>query len=349
MKIGTSKIYVWKKRSSKEFYTNVTTDFKPIPCFSRVLDKKNSNDITLIDAYRIMCKRTVPKITRESAADTIISSLQWNNTTVTTYKAVQSYPIITDSSDDKTSDELIPISPDIKIYNDVNTVELLSQFINFFSEFSFEPNFRFVNTFNRQKTENSKIAYVTNYFKLTDNPYKDSIIEKMKSIEFSEMLTKFKEINTTTQINKRFKLYYGSQGTGKTTAAMKETNNNVIVCHSAMLPSDLMEDFEFDDGKAGFKPSALYLAMVNGTPITLDEINLLPFESLRFLQSILDGKSQFIYKGKTVEIKDGFQIIGTMNLNVNGATYSLPEPLVDRCSEIKEYKLTTDMLVSALA
>ncbi|MEG2273553.1 MAG: AAA family ATPase, partial [Acinetobacter sp.] len=138
------------------------------------------------------------------------------------------------------------------------------------------------------------------------------------------------------------------QGTGKTTKAMQETDNYCMVCHSAMLPADLMEDFKFIDGNPSFTPSALQIAMTNGIKIVLDEINLLPFESLRFLQSVLDGKTEFKYKGKTVCIKEGFQIIGTMNLTVNGCTFALPEPLVDRACELRKYTLTADALIGAL-
>jgi MoxR-like ATPase len=77
-------------------------------------------------------------------------------------------------------------------------------------------------------------------------------------------------------------------------------------------------------------------------------MNLLPFDSLRFLQGIVDGKPSFEYKGQTVNIKDGFQIIGTMNLVVNGTTYSLPEPLVDRCEETKKFNLTENDLFKVL-
>lgn len=170
----------------------------------------------------------------------------------------------------------------------------------------------------------------------------------MKSDEFKTMLSMLNECDVTSTINKRFKLYYGSQGTGKTTIAMKEASNNVVVCHSAMLPSDLMEDFNFKDGKAEFNPSALCKAMTEGKAIVLDEINLLPFESLRFLQSILDNKSEIVYKGHVIEIKDGFQIIGTMNLHVNGCVYALPEPLIDRASELRKFTLTAKNLLSAL-
>lgn len=226
--------------------------------------------------------------------------------------------------------------------------KLSQKLIDFFSEFDFEPNFRFVNSISQFNSTNEIQSYISNYFALTDNPYKNSIDEKMKSYEFAQLSESLEKLNPSNKINSRFKLYYGSQGTGKTTKALEESSNVCMVCHSAMLPSDLMEDFKFEDGKAIFTPSALQNAMTNGTIITLDEINLLPFESLRFLQSILDGKKEFIYKGQTIEIKDGFKVIGTMNLKVNGSTFSLPEPLVDRAEDLKEFKLTAENLASAL-
>lgn len=233
---------------------------------------------------------------------------------------------------------------------DKNEIEkTIQNIINFFSEFEFEPNFRFLNTFAYACTSSMKDAtdYIENYFALTDSPFINDIKEKMKSAEFKFIYEGLKNVTPTTKVNNRFKLYYGSQGTGKTTEALNETST-VMVCHSAMLPSDLMEDFKFEDGKATFNPSALQKAMVEGTTILLDEINLLPFESLRFLQSILDGKKTISYKGKNIEIKDGFKIIGTMNLKVNGATYALPEPLIDRAETLKKFNLTAKSLVSAI-
>lgn len=230
------------------------------------------------------------------------------------------------------------------------TVEAIKKLISFFTEFDFEPNFRFMNTLSKSlnKSDKQGTTYIQNYFELIDSPYKNELIDKMKSTEFKEIMKNISLVAPTKTINNRFKLYYGSQGTGKTTIAMKECDNRVTICNSSMLPSDLMEDFVFVDGKATFKPSALWRCMEEGKKITLDEINLLPFESLRFLQGILDGKSEFEYKGNTVHIKDGFQIIGTMNLTVNGMTYGLPEPLVDRCAEMKKFKLKPEQLFSAI-
>ena len=225
---------------------------------------------------------------------------------------------------------------------------LAQKIMDFFSEFHFEPNFRFMNTLAFFTKKSEMTTYIANYFKLTDSPFTSSVIEKMKSSEFNEIVKDLQLVNPSKRINQRFELYYGSQGTGKTTKAMAYASK-CMVCHSAMLPQDLMEDFDFSDGKAEFRPSTLYKAMVDGTVIVLDEINLLPFESLRFLQSILDGKEEITYKGQSVKIADGFKIIGTMNLVVNGAVFSLPEPLIDRAQVLKEFVLSANDLVGAFA
>ena len=226
----------------------------------------------------------------------------------------------------------------------------LTNLIKFFTEFQFEPNFRFVNSLSLALAESKTKAkeYIGHYFDLTDNPYHREIKEKVKSAEFKGILNDLSAIKPTRVVNNRFKLYYGSQGTGKTTLAMEETEGRCMVCNSSMLPADLMEDFVFVDGKATFSPSALWESMTEGKQIVLDEINLLPFDSLRFLQTILDGKKEFIYKGKKVTIADGFKIIGTMNLTVNGMTYALPDPLVDRCETMRKFTLSATDLVNAI-
>ena len=226
----------------------------------------------------------------------------------------------------------------------------LENLMKFFTEFQFEPNFRFVNSLSLALSISKEKAtsYICNYFELIDSPYAREICEKVKSAEFKEILANLGVLTPTKTVNNRFKLYYGSQGTGKTTKAMVETNGRCMVCNNSMLPSDLMEDFVFDNGQATFKPSALWRSMVDGTPIVLDEINLLPFDSLRFLQTILDGKTEFLYKGNTVKIADGFKIIGTMNLTVNGMTYGLPEPLVDRAEDMQKFTLSAKDLLKAI-
>ena len=228
----------------------------------------------------------------------------------------------------------------------------LQRLMDFFKEFEFEPNFRFVNTLAWMLTKKKKSCatdYIASYFELIDSPYKNEVSAKIKSKEFKAILADMSKVAPTKTVNERFKLYYGSQGTGKTTIGQGESEGRCVVCNASMLPADLMEDFIFDEGKPSFKPSSLWDCMENGKAIVLDEINLLPFDSLRFLQGVLDGKKEFNYKGKTVHINSGFMVIGTMNLSVNGMVYGLPEPLVDRCMEMKKFSLDAKALMGAIA
>mgnify|MGYP004647730215 FL=1 len=228
----------------------------------------------------------------------------------------------------------------------------LQRLMDFFKEFEFEPNFRFVNTLAWMLTKKKKSCatdYIASYFELIDSPYKNEVSAKIKSKEFKAILADMSKVAPTKTVNERFKLYYGSQGTGKTTIGQTESDGRCIVCNASMLPADLMEDFVFDSGKPSFTPSMLWNCMEDGKAIVLDEINLLPFDSLRFLQGVLDGKKEFNYKGKTVHINSGFMVIGTMNLSVNGMVYGLPEPLVDRCMEMKKFSLDAKALMGAIA
>lgn len=315
MKLGTSNIYIKVNAANELFFAQGEERYK------KVIDDEKK--VILRSIYNVFNRRVIPMADKMAYLDSQIKKLS----------------IIPEST--ATSATTIDA---------VALESTLQKLIDFFSEFSFEPNYRFVNTFAYacQSSIDTAKNYVARYFELTDSQFMTSIVEKMKSTEFKEICNAFSTTAPTHKVNSRFKLYYGSAGTGKTTSAMLEAENNCMTCHSAMLPSDLMEDFKFVDGKAEFVPSALQIAMTEGKKIVLDEINLLPFESLRFLQTILDGKTEFIYKGKTVKIVDGFKIIGTMNLVVNGCTYGLPEPLVDRAEDLRKYSLTAKNLVGAI-
>lgn len=236
-----------------------------------------------------------------------------------------------------------PIDPSTQTLNG------LENLLRFCKEFEFTPNYRFVNTLAHCLSVSKKSAktYIAHYFALIDSPYAKDIKSKVNSAEFSKILDDLALTTPTKNVNNRFAIYYGDAGTGKTTKAQELCEGRCVVCNASMLPSDLMEDFVFVEGKPSFKPSALWECMTEGKAITLDEVNLLPFDSLRFLQGIVDGKKEFLYKGHTVTIAEGFEIIGTMNLVVNGSVFNLPEPLVDRCSEIVKFELSAKDLLSA--
>lgn len=240
------------------------------------------------------------------------------------------------------------IEPENACVGEERILRGLDNLINFFSEFEFEPNFRFVNSIAHKPTIGEKKEYIVNYFRLLDNAYSNDVEHKMRSKEFDKIMEDLSEATPKERINNRLKIYYGSAGTGKTTKAQKESDGRCIVCNNSMFPSDIMEDFVFVEGNPSFNPSIFWECMEQGKPIVLDEINLLPFDTLRFLQGLLDGKKTFNYKGKTVTIKDGFEVIGTMNLNIGGTTFGLPEPLVDRSYDFKEFRLSAEQLLGAL-
>ena len=296
-----------------------------------VIENSDSHYTEYEGFYSVM--RSTPYADRENALNELLRENRYPNVFASFAVGAGSAPVV----NTLTSKELL--------------MRGIKNLMNFFTEFSFTPSFRFTNTFAFMANRDTKsaIEYVTNYFALMDSSYAKDVANKLKSAEFKQIVEDIAQYGTPSSvINSRFKVYFGPAGTGKTTIAQEESDNRCIVCNSSMLPSDLMEDFIFKDGNPDFNPSLLWDCMEQGKTIVLDEINLLPFDSLRFLQGIVDGKSEFYYKNRPVHIHDGFQIIGTMNLSIGGMVYGPPEPLVYRCSEAKEFNLTAEQLAKAI-
>lgn len=242
-----------------------------------------------------------------------------------------------------------PLPPTTKKKPSESLVETAQKFIDFFSEFSFTISARFLNTLARCESVDNAIAYTQAYVDLCNISDSKAIKEKSSSAEFRLITQDIIDEKIERKVNNRFVVYYGDAGTGKTTKAMDEyPSAPVVPCNSSILPDELMRTFDFNDanGNPVFKPSSLRLAMESGTPIIFDEINLLNFDCLRMLQTLLDGKEHINYNGEDITIKDGFKVIGTMNLVVNDQVYSLPTPLVDRAETIKEFKLSANDLAS---
>ena len=119
---------------------------------------------------------------------------------------------------------------------------------NFLKEFDFSgiSSARFYNTLFVTK---DKVNYIINYFRLIDNPNTNALISKMNSKEFKAILKEFEDTPGVPNINNRLILYFGNQGTGKTTHAIKEyPEAKVMNCNSNFEPNDLLYSFDFEDG-----------------------------------------------------------------------------------------------------
>lgn len=240
-----------------------------------------------------------------------------------------------------------PKAPEPKMADYASLKAFANKLLKFFSEFQVTVSIRFVDTLLRQ--ENKK-AYILSYFKLEDSPWYNEIANKLESAEFETILREAEllKLDPNKRVNNHLKVYFGPAGTGKTTKACAEASY-CIPCSSDMDCKELLKDFKFDaSGKPTFEKSIFRQAIEEGKTVVLDEINLLNTQVRQFLQSLTDGKEYVDFEGSKIMIHPDFMAIGTMNLTVNGMTFALSEPLVDRCAEIREYELTGDSIAKAL-
>ena len=305
---------------------------------------------TLLDIARAIDKALDYLI--QNSLYTIVDK-QWYFVKETDANGLKSKVLLTDylanngiTSNDLTENENTCDTPKEEPKQEISRETLINEFgvkiSQFFSEFDYEPSNRFLDNllYLSKTTYTACKDYIKSYFELSDSPFVNEIKEKVKSHEFNAILNILSKIDSNKeQINKRFELYYGPAGMGKTYKAEHDyPNAPKIICRSDMSGEDLFQSFEFIDGKPHYKNSELVNAMLSGGVVILDEISLLPTECLTTLQGLLDNSNKFSFKGVEYEIKDGFKIIGTMNLIVNGQIRLLPEPLVDRAKTIIEYK-----------
>ena len=247
--------------------------------------------------------------------------------------------------------EAIPVDDTLKFK--MATLEKIEKFFNDFSIDVAKSN-RFINTLHITSVfkgvEEAK-KYISDYVRLIDHPDVEDIENKLNAIEVDDFIDDLRAIPVNKYINKRLEVLYGPAGTGKTTKAIIDhPNAKVIACHPDMSSEQLFQVVTFSETSTGdaqikYNKSMLVEAMEKGEAVILDEINILPFEAQRTLQTITDNKSFIDTEcfGR-INIKEGFQIIGTMNLIVNGRIIPLSEPLVDRCSNIIKLELSAEEL-----
>lgn len=244
--------------------------------------------------------------------------------------------------------------------------ELMSQmtstykdFLKFFSETSFKPSIRMIDTLSRLNLKSGQ-NYIKWFMELINHPDREVIVPKLKSDEWknihSQMLDIYKKAGESIEpINSRLEIVYGPNGTGKTYDVIKEYQEKypdigVMACSSSMSSAeDLLQVFDFDEGgKPVFKDSPLTEAIKKDQPVILEEARLMQQSAMAFLQSLLDCKDYVDTCRGRLYIGPNFKVIMTMNLEVNGVVYELPEPIVDRAQVILKKEMDASLAASIL-
>ena len=244
--------------------------------------------------------------------------------------------------------------------------ELMSQmsstykdFLKFFSETSFKPSIRMIDTLSRLNLKSGQ-NYIGWFMELINHPDREVIAPKLKSDEWknihTQMLDIYKKVGKSIDpINTRLEIVYGPNGTGKTYDVIKEYQEKypdigVMACSSSMSSAeDLLQVFDFEkDGKPVFKDSPLTEAIKKDQPVILEEARLMQQSAMAFLQSLLDCKEYVDTCRGRLYIGPNFKVIMTMNLEVNGVVYELPEPIVDRAQVINKKEMDADLAAAIL-
>lgn len=244
--------------------------------------------------------------------------------------------------------------------------ELMSQmtstykdFLKFFSETSFKPSIRMIDTLSRLNLKSGQ-NYIGWFMELINHPDREVILPKLKSDEWknihAQMLDIYKKVSKSIDpINTRLEIVYGPNGTGKTYDVIKQYQEKypdigVMACSSSMASAeDLLQVFDFEkDGKPVFKDSPLAEAIKKDQPVILEEARLMQQSAMAFLQSLLDCKEYVDTCRGRLYIGPNFKVIMTMNLEVNGVVYELPEPIVDRAQVINKKEMDADLAAAIL-
>lgn len=162
----------------------------------------------------------------------------------------------------------------------------------------------------------------------------------------SEFFSAFEDENT----KERLFLLIGETGVGKTYEITSRYPNIIKYACDKSIDSYSLMWFLADTDGTGLKPHAtpFQKAIVEGHAVYMDEINLLPFETLMLLQGLTDEKEDMVVGDKVVTIHKNFRILGTMNPpSATDERTPLGDALLGRAVGLV-MKLTDDMIISRL-
>jgi len=137
---------------------------------------------------------------------------------------------------------------------------------------------------------------------------------------------------------KLFVLIIGPKGTGKTSLVRDFAKNKNMKLESINFSlrtreSHLIGTKTLTNGTVNFEEGLLIKSMKEGSMLYLDEINAAEADVLLRLDEALDDRRQIILKesaGETIESKEGWFVIATINPLTHSGTKELPPQLLSR-------------------
>ena len=112
----------------------------------------------------------------------------------------------------------------------------------------------------------------------------------------------------------RLFILLGETGVGKTWITEKRYPDMVTyACNSSLDPYSLCYSLENINGVLTPRETPFLQMLKTGGKVKLDEINLLPHDSLMFIQGITDEKENVVVGSETIKISPEFKILATMN------------------------------------
>lgn len=135
-----------------------------------------------------------------------------------------------------------------------------------------------------------------------------------------------------------FVIVIGPKGTGKTTlvrefAKRKSVNLDSINFSLRTRESHLVGTKTLENGTVGFIEGLLVKSMKEGNMLYLDEINSAEADVLLRLDEALDDRRQIVLKestGETIQAKEGWFVIATINPLSHVGTKELPPQILSR-------------------
>ena len=229
-----------------------------------------------------------------------------------------------------------------------------ADFCAFLSEWKVVPSARMTSAFVVAAKKGLAKDYLVGRFTVSKalSDFAPEIEKKCESAEFVQLATQASALTARKLVNSKLALFYGKPGSGKSTFAKTQfPTAERYFCTEDRRAIDLVSEvaLDFESGKKGFVPSTIARAMEAGRPVILDEINLLDDAVLAAIQQMVDDTDSIEVAGNKLQVKPGFMIVGTFNIETGIGPRPLPEPLVDRAAVIREFQQPDDAECAAWA